>query len=59
MGTTRDDYKDHEEITIPVTKQAPIRVGEKRVRIDELDPLCSGAFKAGVTCNMLYILTSF
>jgi hypothetical protein len=48
MGTTRDDYKDHEEITIPVTNQAPIRVGEKRVRIEEMDPLCSGAFKAGV-----------
>jgi hypothetical protein len=45
MGTVRDEHKDYEEITIPVSKQAPIRIGEKRIRIDEMDPLCSGAFK--------------
>ncbi|KAG2182998.1 hypothetical protein INT44_005979, partial [Umbelopsis vinacea] len=44
-GTVRDEYKDYEEITIPVSKQAPIRLGEKRIRIGEMDPLCSGAFK--------------
>jgi hypothetical protein len=51
MGTVRDEYKDYEEITIPVSKQAPIRLGEKRIRINEMDPLCSGAFKVcGSVC---------
>lgn len=44
-GTIRDEHKDYEEITIPVTKQAPIRLGENRVRIESMDPLCRGAFK--------------
>ncbi|KAH8550562.1 Sec63 Brl domain-containing protein [Umbelopsis sp. PMI_123] len=53
MGTVRDEHKDYEEITIPVSKQAPIRIGEKLVRIDEMDPLCSGAFKAYETLNRI------
>lgn len=58
MGTVRDEYKDYEEITIPVSKQAPIRVGEKRVRISDMDPLCSGAFKVCGIFECLYAISS-
>lgn len=44
-GTTRDEYKDYEEITIPVPQQAPIRQHERRIMISEMDNLARGAFK--------------
>jgi len=37
--------QDYEEITIPVTKQAPPTAGEKLVMIADMDNLCKGAFE--------------
>jgi hypothetical protein len=44
-GTVREEFNDYEETTIPVPKQAPIRAGERKIKIDELDNLARGAFK--------------
>lgn len=44
-GTVREDNNDYEETTIPVPKQAPIRQGERRIPISELDNLAGGAFR--------------
>ncbi|KAI8086190.1 Sec63 Brl domain-containing protein [Halteromyces radiatus] len=50
-GTTREEFDDYEETTIPVPKQAPIRAGERRIKIEEMDNLARGAFKAYETLN--------
>ncbi|KAI7887163.1 activating signal cointegrator 1 complex subunit 3 [Lichtheimia hyalospora FSU 10163] len=52
-GTTRDEYKDYEEITIPVPQQAPIRQHERRIMISEMDNLARGAFKAYESLNRI------
>lgn len=44
-GTVREEFNDYEETTIPVPKKAPIRVGERRIAISEMDALARGAFK--------------
>ncbi|KAI9305339.1 Sec63 Brl domain-containing protein [Cunninghamella echinulata] len=50
-GTVREEYNDYEETIIPVPKQAPIRDGERRIPISELDNLAGGAFRAYETLN--------
>ncbi|ORX62001.1 Sec63-domain-containing protein [Hesseltinella vesiculosa] len=50
-GTVREEFNDYEETTIPVPRQAPIRTGERRIPIAELDNLAHGAFKAYETLN--------
>ncbi|KAG0045399.1 hypothetical protein BGZ83_009400 [Gryganskiella cystojenkinii] len=52
-GTTRTDEKDYEEVTIPITKQAPRRAGEKVITIAEMDTLCSTTFKAYTSLNRI------
>jgi hypothetical protein len=44
-GTVREEFNDYEETTIPVPKKAPVRVGERRILISEMDSLARGAFK--------------
>ncbi|OZJ04536.1 hypothetical protein BZG36_03995 [Bifiguratus adelaidae] len=51
VGTEREEYLNYEEITIPVSRQAPVRTHERRIPISELDNLCSGAFKGYDTLN--------
>ncbi|KAI9253156.1 Sec63 Brl domain-containing protein [Sporodiniella umbellata] len=51
VGTERVEYNDYEETTIPVPKQAPVRTGERRVQIAEMDSLARNAFKAYDTLN--------
>ncbi|KAG0246557.1 Sec63 Brl domain-containing protein [Mortierella sp. GBAus27b] len=52
-GATRVDEKHYEEITIPVTKQAPRRDTEKTIMIDQMDTLCSTTFKAYTSLNRI------
>ncbi|KAF8983689.1 hypothetical protein BGZ46_009737 [Entomortierella lignicola] len=52
-GATRSDEKDYEEVTIPITKQAPRRATEKVIKIEELDSLCSTTFKAYTSLNRI------
>lgn len=47
-GTVREEFNDYEETTIPVPKIAPIRTGERRIPISEMDALARGAFKASI-----------
>ncbi|KAJ1929859.1 activating signal cointegrator 1 complex subunit 3 [Tieghemiomyces parasiticus] len=53
VGTEREDYHDYEEITIPVTTQAPIRTTEAPVLIENLDPLCRRTFKSYRSLNRI------
>ncbi|KAG0348201.1 hypothetical protein BG004_005744 [Podila humilis] len=52
-GTTRTDEKNYEEVTIPITKQAPRRVGEKVITLADMDTLCSTTFKAYTSLNRI------
>ncbi|KAF9426913.1 hypothetical protein BGZ94_005813 [Podila epigama] len=52
-GTTRTDEKNYEEVTIPITKQAPRRAGEKVITLAEMDTLCSTTFKAYTSLNRI------
>ncbi|KAF9171872.1 hypothetical protein BGX20_006778 [Mortierella sp. AD010] len=52
-GSTRVDEKDYEEVTIPITKQAPRRSNEKVFKIEDLDTLCSTTFKAYSSLNRI------
>ncbi|KAG0171135.1 hypothetical protein DFQ28_003899 [Apophysomyces sp. BC1034] len=52
-GTVRDEYNDYDETTIPIPKQAPVRAGERRIPISELDNLAGGAFKAYESLNRI------
>lgn len=52
-GSTRVDEKDYEEVTIPITKQAPRRAGEKVITLAEMDTLCSTTFKAYTSLNRI------
>ncbi|KAL1916259.1 uncharacterized protein VTP21DRAFT_5876 [Calcarisporiella thermophila] len=50
-GTTREDSRDYEEITIPVVPQAPVRTHERRIFIHQMDNLCKGSFKGYKSLN--------
>ncbi|KAG0745424.1 hypothetical protein G6F62_005146 [Rhizopus arrhizus] len=50
-GTTRIEHNDYDETTIPVPRQAPVRSGERRIPIAEMDSLARNAFKAYDTLN--------
>ncbi|KAF9939122.1 hypothetical protein BGZ65_011345, partial [Modicella reniformis] len=52
-GATRVDEKFYEEVTIPVTKQAPRRNTERTIMIDEMDTLCSTTFKDYTSLNRI------
>jgi hypothetical protein len=52
-GTVREEFNDYEETTIPVPKVAPVRTGERRIPISEMDALARGAFKASTESYLL------
>ncbi|KAI8370380.1 Sec63 Brl domain-containing protein [Radiomyces spectabilis] len=52
-GTRREEYNDYDETIIPVPQQAPIRAGERRIKIEELDNLARGAFCAYESLNRI------
>ncbi|KAK9768510.1 putative steryl acetyl hydrolase mug81 [Basidiobolus ranarum] len=51
QGTLREDYSYYEEITIPIAKTAPPRVGEKPISISSMDILCQNSFKGYTSLN--------
>ncbi|ORX87093.1 Sec63-domain-containing protein [Basidiobolus meristosporus CBS 931.73] len=51
QGTIREDFTNYEEITIPIAKVAPPRVGEKPVAISSMDILCQNSFKGYTSLN--------
>ncbi|KAJ3008876.1 activating signal cointegrator 1 complex subunit [Thoreauomyces humboldtii] len=51
LGTDREDLKDYEEITIPVSQPAPVRTSERRVMISELDEYTQRGFKGYKSLN--------
>ncbi|KND03788.1 uncharacterized protein SPPG_01244 [Spizellomyces punctatus DAOM BR117] len=50
-GTEREDYKDYEEISIPISKPAAVRSHERRVPIAELDEFAQQGFKGYTSLN--------
>ncbi|KIK95504.1 hypothetical protein PAXRUDRAFT_11409 [Paxillus rubicundulus Ve08.2h10] len=53
LGTTRHDYKDYEEVTIPPTKPVPPRGSERLIPVSELDELARGSFPGYTTLNRI------
>ncbi|KAI9505837.1 Sec63 Brl domain-containing protein [Coemansia spiralis] len=53
VGTTRDEFADHEEITIPISTPAPRRHTEQPVMIEDMDPLCSYTFRKYSSLNRI------
>ncbi|KZS97906.1 Sec63-domain-containing protein [Sistotremastrum niveocremeum HHB9708] len=53
LGTTREDFEDCEEVTIPPARTVPPRGVERLIPIHELDPLARGAFKSYSTLNRI------
>ncbi|KAI8820753.1 Sec63 Brl domain-containing protein [Fimicolochytrium jonesii] len=51
VGTERGDYKDYEELTIPIAQPAPVRSTERRVPISDLDPWAQRGFKGYTALN--------
>jgi activating signal cointegrator complex subunit 3 len=43
-NVTRKDTKEYEQVDIPISKPAPLTVGEERVKISSLDELGRAAF---------------
>jgi len=43
-NVTRKDTKEYEQVDIPVSKPAPLTVGENKVKISSLDELGQAAF---------------
>lgn len=56
LGSTRNDDKDYEEITIPATKVGTVQAGESLVKIKEMDTLCKNTFKGYKQLNRMQSL---
>lgn len=52
-GTTRVHESYFEEVTIPRSKPLPFRAHERLVTLEEMDPLCRGAFRNYKSLNRL------
>lgn len=50
-GTIRDSGEFYDELTIPITKKAPIRSTESIVTLDQMDSLCKQSFKGYKALN--------
>ncbi|KAJ2595779.1 activating signal cointegrator 1 complex subunit 3 [Coemansia sp. RSA 1721] len=53
VGTAREEFADHEEITIPVPKAAPRRETEAPIMIEDMDPLCRYTFRKYTSLNRI------
>ncbi|KAI0660865.1 Sec63-domain-containing protein [Cubamyces menziesii] len=53
MGTTRRDYDDYEEVTIPPARTVPPRASERLISVAELDPLARGSFPGYTSLNRI------
>ncbi|KAJ1733569.1 activating signal cointegrator 1 complex subunit 3 [Coemansia biformis] len=52
-GTVRNEFEDHEEITIPTARTAPRRDMEQPVEIADMDPLCQYTFRKYTALNRI------
>ncbi|KAJ2823499.1 activating signal cointegrator 1 complex subunit 3, partial [Coemansia erecta] len=52
-GTVRNEFSDHEEITIPIAKPAIRRATEQPVAIEYMDPLCCYTFRKYASLNRI------
>ncbi|KAJ1667675.1 activating signal cointegrator 1 complex subunit 3 [Coemansia sp. RSA 1813] len=52
-GTTRDEFPDHEELTIPISTPAPRRQTEQPVLIEDMDPMCRYTFRKYTSLNRI------
>lgn len=52
-GTSRADFKEYEEVTIPPPKAIPMRGEERLIPIGEMDAMCRGAFPGYKSLNRL------
>ncbi|KAJ1881611.1 activating signal cointegrator 1 complex subunit 3, partial [Kickxella alabastrina] len=52
-GTVREEFADHEEITIPVSRAAPRRDHEDPVLLADMDPLCRYTFRKYTSLNRI------
>ncbi|KAJ2369024.1 activating signal cointegrator 1 complex subunit 3 [Coemansia sp. RSA 2610] len=53
LGTVRNEFSDHEEITIPVARAAVRQATEQPVLIDDMDPLCRYTFRKYTSLNRI------
>ncbi|KAI8322612.1 Sec63-domain-containing protein, partial [Martensiomyces pterosporus] len=53
VGTQREEFPDHEEITIPISKPAARRQTEQPVYIEGMDPLCRYTFRKYTSLNRI------
>ncbi|KAJ2403754.1 activating signal cointegrator 1 complex subunit 3 [Coemansia sp. RSA 2526] len=52
-GTVRNEFSDHEEITIPIAKAAVRRATEQPIAISDMDPLCQYTFRKYTSLNRI------
>ncbi|KAJ3352530.1 activating signal cointegrator 1 complex subunit [Entophlyctis luteolus] len=55
-GSTREDYQEYEEITIPVAKVAPRRENEELISITRFEPWMQAAYRGYKTLNRVQSL---
>lgn len=53
LGTTREEKQFFEEVTIPPPRTVPMRTDERYIPINEMDPICRGAFPGYKSLNRL------
>ncbi|KAJ1675795.1 activating signal cointegrator 1 complex subunit 3 [Spiromyces aspiralis] len=52
-GSVREEFKDHEEVTVPASKPAAPRNDERLVLLEEMDPLCQYTFRKYTSLNRI------
>ncbi|KAJ2720409.1 activating signal cointegrator 1 complex subunit 3 [Coemansia sp. Benny D115] len=52
-GTQRDEFADHEEITVPIARAAPRRDTEAPVMIADMDAICQQTFRKYTSLNRI------
>ena len=51
VGSVREEFKDHEEITVPASNPAIVGHNEKLVYLRDMDPLCQYTFRKYKSLN--------
>ncbi|RPD67035.1 Sec63-domain-containing protein [Lentinus tigrinus ALCF2SS1-7] len=53
LGTTRHNYEEYEEVTVPPAKSVPPRASERLISVSELDPLARSSFPGYTSLNRI------
>lgn len=56
LGATRNDQQKYEEVSIPAAKVGSLAIGQKLVKISEMDGLCQRTFKGYQNLNRMQSL---